>query len=93
MAGSTKLGSLLETSNTLDILLYIRDHPLCKKTDVYRNVSRNIRIPAKIDEMEGMGLILFGGVIGSRATHLLLTDKGIRFVSLLTEAESVLDEE
>ena len=43
--------------------------------------------------MEGMGLILFGGVIGSRATHLSLTDKGIRFVSLLTEAESVLDEE
>ena len=93
MAGSTRLGSLLETSNTLDILIYIRDHPLYKKTDVYRNVSRNNRILAKIDEMEGMGLILFGGVIGSRATHLLLTDKGIRFVSLLTEAESVLDEE
>ena len=93
MAGSTRLGSLLETSNTLDILIYIRDHPLCKKTDVYRNVSRNIRIPAKIDEMEGMGLILFGGVIGSRAIHLSLTDKGVRFINLLTEAESVLDEE
>ena len=92
MAGNTKLRSLLETSNTLDILLYIRDHPLCKKTDVYRNVSRNIRIPAKIDEME-MGLILSGGVIGSRATHLSLTDKGVRFINLLTEAESVLDEE
>ena len=93
MAGSTRLGSLLETSNTLDILLYIRDHPLCKKTDVYRNVSRNIRIPAKIDEMEGMGLILLGGVIGSRETHLSLTDRGVRFTYLLTEAESVLDEE
>lgn len=92
MAGSTKLGSLLETSNTLDILLYIRDHPLCKKTDVYRNVSRNIRIPAKIDEMEGMGLILFGGVIGSSATHLSLTEKGERLMDLLTEAESLLEE-
>ena len=93
MAGSTKLGSLLETSNTLDILLYIRDHPLCKKTDVYRNVSRNIRIPAKIDEMEGMGLILFGGVIGSSATHLSLTDKGVRLVNLLAEAETILNED
>ena len=93
MAGSTRLGSLLETSNTLDILLYIRDHPLCKKTDVYRNVSRNIRIPAKIDEMEGMGLILFGGVIGSSATHLSLTDKGVRFVNLLAEAETILNED
>ena len=93
MAGNTRLGSLLETSNTLDILLYIRDHPLCKKTDVYRNVSRNIRIPAKIDEMEGMGLILFGGVIGSSATHLSLTDKGVRFVSLLAEAEMILEGE
>ncbi len=87
MAGITKLRSLLETSNTLDILLYIRDHPLCKKTDVYRNVSRNIRIPAKIDEMEGVGLILFGGVIGSRETHLSLTDRGVCFTNLLTEAE------
>ena len=93
MAGNTKLGSLLETSNTLDILLYIRDHPLCKKTDVYRNVSRNIRIPAKIDEMEGMGLILFGGVIGSSATHLSLTDKGVRLVNLLAEAETILNED
>lgn len=93
MAGSTKLGMLLETSNTFDILLYIRDHPLCRKTDVYRNVSRNTRIPAKIDEMEGLGLILFGGVIGSSATHLSLTDKGVRFINLLTEAESILDEE
>ena len=92
MAGSTRLGSLLETSNTLDILLYIRDHPLCKKTDVYRNVSRNIRIPAKIDEMEGMGLILFGGVIGSSATHLSLTERGERLMDLLTEAESLLEE-
>ena len=93
MAGNTKLGSLLETSNTLDILLYIRDHPLCKKTDVYRNVSRNIRIPAKIDEMEDMGLILFGGVIGSSATHLSLTDKGVRLVNLLAEAETILNED
>ena len=93
MAGSTRLGSLLETSNTLDILLYIRDHPLCKKTDVYRNVSRNIRIPAKIDEMEDMGLILFGGVIGSSATHLSLTDKGVRLVNLLAEAETILNED
>ena len=42
--------------------------------------------------MEGMGLILFGGVIGSSATHLSLTEKGERLMDLLTEAESLLED-
>ena len=92
MAGSTRLGSLLETSNTLDILLYIRDHPLCKKTDVYRNVSRSVHIPAKIDELERLGVIGFCQIPGSSATHLVLTDKGIHFTDLLLEAESLLND-
>ena len=92
MAGGTRLGPLLETSNTMNILLYISDHPMCMKTDIYRNVSRSVHIPAKIDELEGLGIIGFCQIPGSSATHLVLTDKGIRFTDLLLEAESFLDD-
>ena len=92
MTGGTRLGSLLETSNTLNILLYVRDHPMCMKTDVYRNVSRSVHIPAKIDELERLGVIGFCQTPGSSATHLVLTDKGIRFTDLLLEAESLLND-
>lgn len=92
MARGTRLGPLLETSNTLNILLYIRNHPMCMKTDVYKNVSRSVHIPAKIDELERLGLINFCQIPGSIATHLVLTDKGIRFTDLLLEAESLLND-
>lgn len=92
MAGGTRLGPLLETSNTMNILLYISDHPMCMKADIYRNVSRSVHIPAKIDELEGLGIIGFCQIPGSSATHLVLTDKGIRFTDLLLEAESFLDD-
>lgn len=86
------LGPLLETSNTMNILLYIRNHPMCMKTDVYKNVSRSVHIPAKIDELKRLGLISFCQIPGSNATHLVLTDKGIRFTDLLLEAESLLND-
>ena len=92
MARGTRLGPLLETSNTLNILLYVRNHPMCMKTDVYKNVSRSVHIPAKIDELERLGLISFCQIPGSIATHLVLTDKGIRFTDLLPEAESLLND-
>ena len=92
MTESTRLGSLFETSKSIDILLYVRCNPLCKKTDVYRNVSRNVHIPEKIGEMVEIGLIAFSCVAGSNATHMSLTEKGIRLTDLLLEAESLLDE-
>lgn len=92
ITGGTRLGPLLETSNTLNILLYVRDHPMCMKTDVYRNVSRSVHIPAKIGELERLGLINFCQIPGSNATHLELTDKGVRFTDLLLEAESLFND-
>ena len=92
MDGTSILGVLLETSKVIDILLYVRDNPLCKKTDVYHNVSRNVQIPAKIEELEGLGIISFCQIPGSSATHLSLTDRGVRLTDLLLEAESLLDD-
>ena len=92
MDGNTKKGTLLETSKVIDILFYIRNNPNCKKTDIYRNVTRNVYIPTKIEEMGEMGLIVLGEAVGSRATLLSLTDKGVRLTDLLLEAESLLDE-
>lgn len=65
---------------------------MCMKTDVYRNVSRSVHIPAKIGELEGLGVIRFCQVPGSSATHLALTDKGVRLTDLLLEAESLLND-
>ena len=41
MDEGTLLGTVLRSANSLDILLYIRDHPGCVKSAVYRDVTRN----------------------------------------------------
>ena len=92
MVEATRLGTLLEISKAIDITMYVRDSPLCKKSDVYSDVTRNIHIQAKIDEMERLGLIDLCQIPGSNATHLELTDKGVGVTDLLLEAESLLDE-
>ena len=92
MGSSTVLGTILQSANSLDILLYIHDHPGCRKSDIYRSVTRNAHTPEKIASLASMGLIEMTCTSRSNVTLMSLTDRGVRLTDHLLAAESVLRE-
>ena len=92
MGSKTVLGTILQSANSLDILLYIRDHPGCRKSDIYQSVTRNAHTPEKIATLASMGLIEMTCTSRSNVTLMSLTDRGLRLTDHLLAAESVLRE-
>ena len=92
MGSKTVLGTILQSANSLDILLYIRDHPGCRKSDIYQSVTRNAHTPEKIATLASMGLIEMTSTSRSNVTLMSLTDRGVRLTDHLLAAESVLRE-
>ncbi len=90
MNEGTLLGTLLRSANSLDILLYIRDHPGCVKSSVYRDVTRNAHTADRIGRMVDMSLIDIETTSRPNTVILSLTEKGMRFTDHLLAAESVL---
>ena len=85
----TELGRLFQSANSLDILVYVHEHPGCYRSDVYRNVTRNAHTREKIDMMEDYGLLELTPY-GGNGMIMSLTDKGKRLFDLIMEAEAVL---
>ena len=92
MVSSTVLGTILQSANSLDILLYIREHPGCRKSDIYQSVTRNAHPPEKIASLASLGLIEMARTSRSNVTLMSLTDRGLRLTDHLLAAESVLRE-
>lgn len=90
MTETTRIGTLLRSANSLDILLYIRDHPGCVKSDIYREITRNAHTTDRIGRMVDMGLIDIETTARPNTVVLSLTEKGMLFTDHLLAAESVL---
>ena len=82
---------MLESANTVDILLYVHDHPMCLRSDIYRNVSRNAHTRELMDTLHSEGLLSIEPMGRGNAHVLELTDKGKRIVDLLLQLEEVLN--
>ena len=82
---------MLESANTVDILLYVHVHPLCLKSEIYRNVSRNAHTRELMDTLHSEGLLSMEPTGHGNAHILELTDKGRRVADLLIRLEEVLD--
>ena len=39
MASRLLIGTILESANTVEILVYVGEHPRCRKSDIYRNIT------------------------------------------------------
>ena len=86
----TKVEDLLESANSVDILLYIGEHPLCQKSEIYANITRNAHTREKIDTLCEEGLLSIIPTGKANNSLLELTEKGHRVVELLSEIEDVL---
>ena len=87
----TRVGAILGSASCADILLYVRDHPRCLKSDIYRNVTRNAHTRELMDTLRSEGLLSIESMGCGNAHVLELTDKGKRIVDLLLQLENVLN--
>ena len=88
---STRIGTILGTASCADILLYVRDHPRCLKSDIYRNVTRNAHTRELMDTLRSEGLLSIEPTGRGNVHFLELTDRGMRVADLLIRLEEVLD--
>lgn len=84
----TEIGRIFSPCHSIDILLYVADHPGCKKVDIYRDVTRNSSTVSRIGIMEDAGLLSVED--HGRVTFLSLTDKGRTVARLFREAEGLV---
>ena len=87
----TRIGSILESANTVDILLYVSEHPGCFKSEIYQNVTRNAHTREKIARLCEEGLLSPTPTGKANNSLLALTDKGRRIVELLSEIDEILN--
>lgn len=87
MTDRTTIGELLSSARAADILLYVHEHPCCRRSDVYRDVSRNSLTKGKIMDLLDAGLLDCDVV-----PNLELTDRGERLVGCLFDLERLLDD-
>lgn len=78
---------LFNEPHMVGIILYIRDHPCCRRTELYRNVARNDRMSVKLD------ILISEGIVEdlskeSRSSTLVLTPTGEKVADRL---QSIID--
>lgn len=71
-----------EEKHVISILMYVAGNPGCKKTDIYDAVSRNPRMPEKIEILESMGLMTHETI--NRSSFYKLTAGGNNIAKLLS---------
>ena len=81
---------LLEEKHVMHILDFIGSNPDCMKTEIYKAVSHNPRMPDKLNMLEREGLILQEKKDPRGTTTITLTEKGERIALLLEDIDCAL---
>ena len=92
MTDRTTIGTILSSSNSVEILIHIHGNPGCKMSEIYRNVTRNAHTKEKVLFLADMGLLEITPTGRGNSVLLSLTERGERVVGLLLEAESILND-
>lgn len=87
---------VLEEKHAITVMMYLSMHDGCRKSDIYRDVSRNPRMPDKLDMLESNGLIVQEPLGDRNSVRISLTEIGRVVADLLCEIDTamkrVLDE-
>lgn len=86
MTDRTTIGELLSSARAADVLLYVHEHPCCRRSDVYREVSRGSSAKRTIEKLLSDGLIC-----SDDTPFLTLTHKGESLYDVLLSLSLVLD--
>ena len=88
MTDRTTIGELLSSAKAADILLYVHEHPFCRRSDVYMNVSKTAGMRVKMESLERMRLLR--SHVTGQYVFMELAKKGERLVEVLEEIERLL---
>ena len=84
---------IFEEKHMISILLFIYENGPSRKMDIYDNVSKNPRMPDKIEKLEENGLLYTEPDPEGKATVLIhLTPKGITASQTLIGLDRVIRE-
>ena len=72
------------------IILYIRNHPRCRRMELYRSVAHNDRMTVKIDMLISEGIVENLSA-DSRCSTLMLTPIGEKVAEHLQSIADLLD--
>ena len=92
MTDRTTIGTILSSSNSVEILIHIHESPGCRMSEIYRNVTRNAHTKEKVLFLADTGLLEIMPTGRGNSVLLSLTKKGERVVRLILEAESILND-
>ena len=92
MTDRTTIGTILSSSNSVEILIHIHENPGCRMSDIYREITRNAHTKERIRALADMGLLDITSTGRGNSVLLSLTDKGEKVVGLILEAESILND-
>ena len=92
MTDRTTIGTILGSSNSVEILIHIHGNPGCRMSEIYRNITRNAHTREKVRTLADMGLLDITPTGRGNSVLLSLTERGERVVGLLLEAESILND-
>ena len=81
---------VLEERHVLSILIYLSQNDGCRKSDLYRDISRNPRMPDKLDILERSGLIEQIPIGDHNSVRITLTDVGRNVADALADVERML---
>ncbi len=81
--------TIFEGRHMISALMYISTNDGCMKTDLYKAVSNNPRMPDKLDDLMEAGLLTQGSG-GANTVRLYLTDRGMRVAELFRNIEEEL---
>ena len=81
---------ILEERHMVSTLLFLHGNSGCTKTELYRAVSSNPRMPEKLNLLESAGLLTQRSRDGSNAVRISLTDLGHEVASILAEIDELM---
>lgn len=81
--------TVLSERHMISVMLYLLEHDGCKKTDIYRDVSRVQRFPEKLELLRDNGLIDIRKAMGN-TTIISLTQVGTEIAQHLVEMQAIM---
>ena len=85
--------SVLEEKHAIVLMIYLSAHDGCRKSDLYRDISRNPRMPEKLDMLENSGLIVQEPIGERNSVRILLTEMGRKVADALVAIERMMSED
>lgn len=82
---------VLEEKHAISVMIYLSLHDGCRKSDIYRDVSRNPRMPNKLDMLESNGLIVQEPLGDRNSVRIRLTEVGRIVADALCGIEAAMN--